>query len=223
VIALEDVAKTYRSQRGVTVALAGVSLRVGQGQAVALVGRSGSGKTTLLHCVAGIERPDHGRVICLGLDLAALAPSALQRLLRERVGIVFQRGGLLSYLTVAENVAFPLSLNGMARRQRERRVLELLDRVGLAQAGRALPDELSGGETQRVALARAIAHRPQLLLADEPTASLDSASGGRLVGLMLELGREHGCTVLVATHDPDVVRLTEESIELRDGQVVARP
>jgi putative ABC transport system ATP-binding protein len=218
-IQLDDVRKTYRSRRGVTPALRGVSLSVGQGESLALVGKSGSGKTTLLHCTAGIERPDGGRVHCCGVALHTLAQRALGRFLREQVGIVFQRGNLLSYLTAAENVAFPLQLNGWTARERARRVAELLERIGLGEAGGALPDELSGGELQRVALARAIAHRPRLLLADEPTASLDTATGARLVGLMLGLAREGGCTVVVATHDPDVVSLADRRVELLDGRI----
>ena len=135
------------------------------------------------------------------------------------MGFVFQFGNMLSYLTVFENISFPLTLNNMGTREKNHRVAELLDRIGLADAGPALPYELSGGEVQRVAVARALAHRPKLLLADEPTASLDSATGKSLVDLMFAMGRENGCTMVLSTHDIEVIDLADQCIRIRDGRV----
>lgn len=184
------------------------------------MGRSGSGKTTLLYLIGGLERPDSGRIFCLDMPVHALKGRALSRFLREQVGFLFQYGNLLSYLTVAENVAFPLRLNNVPTARCESRVQELLERVGLADAARALPRELSGGETQRVAFARSIANEPKLLLADEPTASLDSVTARSLMDLMFRVGRDEGRTTLAATHDPEVAALADRTLRLEDGRVV---
>lgn len=218
-IDVQGVSKSYRSGRGRVAALSDVSLRVAAGGALAVLGRSGSGKTTLLHCIGGLERPDAGRVFCAGTAVHTLGPGALARFQRRRVGFVFQAGNLLSFLTVRENLALPLELNGILGRERDRRVAALLETVGLPGVGAALPRELSGGETQRVAFARAIAHGPAILLADEPTASLDSETGERLIGSMLEWATGHAATLVVATHDPDVVARVTAAIRLKDGRL----
>jgi putative ABC transport system ATP-binding protein len=215
---VQGVCKFYRSGRGQVAALSDVSLGVAAGSALAVVGRSGSGKTTLLNCIGGLERPDAGRVVCAGTEVHALGPSALARFLRQRVGFVFQFGNLLSFLTVRENLALPLELNGVFGRRRDRRVDALLETVGLPEVGAALPRELSGGETQRVAFARAIAHGPAILLADEPTASLDSHTGARLIGSMLDWVAGPGATLVVATHDPEVVARVTVAVRLKDGR-----
>jgi len=198
-------------------ACAGVLLGVA---VVAIVGRSGSGKTTLLHCAGGLEPPDSGRVTCFGEEIHALSRRELALFLRRSVGFVFQLGNLLSYLTVAENIALPMALNGIPRRERRRRTAALLERVGLGERGPALPRELSGGEMQRISFARAVAHRPKMVLADEPTANLDSATGRDLMALMQEIVREQRCTLLVATHDPAVEAIADEVLRLHDGRVV---
>lgn len=215
----QDVTKKYHSGRGTMTALRGVSFTVEPAAMVVVVGKSGSGKTTLLNCMGGLDRPDSGRVICCGRDLHRLLPRELSFFLRREMGFVFQFGNLLSYLTVFENIAFPLTLNAVAESEKTRRVLHLLERIGLPDAGRALPGELSGGEVQRVAVARAMAHRPKLLLADEPTASLDSATGRNLINLMFEMGRESGCTMVLSTHDTEVMDLADQCIRIRDGMV----
>jgi putative ABC transport system ATP-binding protein len=217
------ITKTYHSGRGKLQALRGVSLTLAPGAMAAIVGKSGSGKTTLLNCMGGLDRPDSGTVIVNGADLHALPPRALSLFLRRDMGFVFQFGNLLSYLTVFENIAFPLRLNGATRSEREHRTQELLERIGLAGAGLALPHELSGGEVQRVAVARALAHRPKLLLADEPTASLDSATGTSLIRLMFELGRESGCTMVLSTHDSEVMALADQCLHIRDGMLQEHP
>ncbi len=217
-----DVSKTYHSGRGKFQALLGVSLTLAPGAMAAIVGKSGSGKTTLLNCMGGLDRPDSGSVVVNGVDVHALPQRALSLILRRDIGFVFQFGNLLSYLTVFENIAFALRLNNVIRSERERRTQELLERIGLTMAGPALPQELSGGEVQRVAVARAMAHRPKLLLADEPTASLDSVTGTSLVELMFEMGRERGCTMVLATHDSDVMALADQCLHIRDGLLQAQ-
>jgi ABC-type lipoprotein export system ATPase subunit len=219
-IQLERVSKRFRSGRGTVQALSDVSLFLDSGKTMAVAGKSGSGKTTLLNIVGGLERPDEGKVTCFGIRMAALSEREVSLFLRRKVGFVFQYGNLLSYLSVFENIAFPLKLNGMERKERKRRVVELLEQIDLSDAARALPFELSGGEVQRVSIARALAHSPRMLLADEPTASLDSATGCRLIELLFEIGKHQGCTTLVCTHDPEIIRLADTSIQLKDGMVV---
>ena len=219
-IRLSKVGKVYRSGRGSVEALRDVSIHIRKGAAVAVVGKSGSGKTTLLNCIGGLERPSQGTVTCFGCDIHALSAKALSSFQRQNVGFVFQHGNLLSYLTVSENIAFPLVLNGIDGKQKIQRVAILLEKIGLPEAGAALPRELSGGEIQRVAAARAMAHFPKIFLADEPTASLDTATGKNLVQLIFDMGEEQGCTLVIATHDPEIFHLTEKTVHLRDGRVV---
>ncbi len=218
-----SVTKTYHSGRGTLQALRGISLAIAPGTAAAIAGKSGSGKTTLLNCMGGLDRPDSGQVFVNGIDLHTLPQRGLSLFLRRDMGFVFQFGNLLSYLTVFENIAFPLKLNNIPKLELERRTQELLERIGLAGAGPALAHELSGGEVQRVAVARALAHRPKLLLADEPTASLDSATGTSLVRLMFELGRESGCTMVLSTHDSEVMDLADQRLHIRDGMLQEHP
>jgi len=187
---------------------------------LAVVGKSGSGKTTLLNCIGGLERPDRGSVTCLGQDIHALTRRALSLFQRKHLGFVFQFGNLLSYLTVYENIGFPLALNGVPRKERDSRILGLLERVGLRDSQQALPRELSGGEVQRVSFARAVAHGPQVLLADEPTASLDSDTARDLLQLMLEVVQEQASSLIVSTHDPVVIKLADDILHLRDGRMV---
>ena len=186
---------------------------------MAVVGKSGSGKTTLLNCVGGLERPERGKVSCFGVDIHSLSGKALCLFQRRNAGFIFQYGNLLSYLTVCENIGFPLTLNGIRGKRKEKRTQELLERIGLHDAGAALPHELSGGEAQRVSVARAIAHSPKMLLADEPTASLDSTTGLNLIELMFDMGKEQGCTTIVSTHDPEIIDLADVNIQLRDGKI----
>lgn len=214
-----NISKQYQSGRGMVNALTGVSFSIDAGLTLAVVGKSGSGKTTLLNCVGGLEKPDAGSINCFGTDLHTLGRRGVSLFQRKNVGFVFQSGNLLSYLTVFENIAFPLFLNKATARNRTRRVAELLERIGLPEAGAAAPHELSGGEMQRVAFARAIAHSPRLLLADEPTASLDSETAEDLVRLMTGIGRDQGCTILLSTHDPEIVKLGDVTLNLRDGKV----
>lgn len=217
-IQLKGVHKTFRSGRGFVKALKNVSFAVGKGRTAAIVGKSGSGKSTLLNCIGGLERPDKGSISCFGHDMLALSAKALSEFQRQSVGFVFQHGNLLSYLTVYENIEFPLVLNGIDSNQRIERVKLLLEKIGLKAAEKAMPHELSGGEIQRVSAVRALAHSPKILLADEPTASLDTDTGKRLVDFMFNIGKEQGCTMIISTHDPEICELADRTVYLKDGE-----
>ena len=214
--------RTYRQGRREVRAVAGVDLDVAAGRLVAVRGRSGSGKTTLLNLLAGLDRPDAGTVHLGDLEISALPERDLVELRRRRVGVVFQTFGLVPILSAAENVGVPLRLVGAPRAEREARVAELLDAVGLTAHAAQRPYELSGGQQQRVAVARALANRPELLVADEPTGQLDSATGRAVMALLLELVHTRGVAAVVATHDPALVALADEVVDLRDGRL-SRP
>lgn len=218
-IRVQEISKEYRSGRGKVRALIDVSFTIEKNNTVAVFGKSGSGKTTLLNCLGGLEQPERGKITCFGVEIHSLSEKALCLFQRRNMGFVFQHGNLLSYLTVYENIAFPLSLNNFDKKTISKRVHELLEKVGLAETGPALPYELSGGEVQRVSVARAMAHSPQILLADEPTASLDTDTGRDLVQLMFKMGREHGCTMIIATHDQKIINLADAFLPLRDGRI----
>ena len=219
-IQLDGITKKYRSGRGYIQAIRDVSLTIETGDAVAVIGKSGSGKTTLLNCIGGLERPEKGKVISFDSDIYALSARNLSLFQRRNIGFVFQHGNLLSYLNVYENIAFPLILNGNKKPMIMNRVAELLEKIGLPDAAAAMPHELSGGEIQRVSIARAIAHLPRTLLADEPTASLDTATGKSLAKLLFDMGRDNGCTMILTTHDPDVSWRADRLIEISDGTIV---
>ena len=204
--------------RAVTV-LDGVSLDVARGECVAVTGPSGSGKSTLLGLIAGLDAPTSGVVEVDGIDLTRLDEDALAHFRRDRIGFVFQSFHLIPTLTAAENVAIPLELAGV-REAREHAAV-LLDDVGLAPRAHHYPSQLSGGEQQRVALARAVARRPGLVLADEPTGNLDSATGASIIALLLRLNRERGSTLVLVTHDAALAGQADRQIALRDGRIVA--
>lgn len=220
-----DVTKTYCTSRGRAsetsdvAALRGVSLEVEPGDTVAVMGPSGCGKSTLLHLIGGMDRPTSGDVVFDGRSISDLGDTELARLRRRDLGFVFQFFNLLPSLTVRENVALPLVLEGRERRLVRARARELLERVGLARREEHYPAELSGGEMQRVAVARAVAGEPRLVLADEPTGSLDSESGRGVMRLLSGLNRDLGVTLIVATHDADVADFAKRRILMRDGQI----
>ena len=201
-------------------ALRDVDLTVGRGQLVAVRGRSGSGKTTLLSLIGGLDRATSGDVVVDGRSVGAMSPEALVELRRRKIGFIFQAFGLLSILSAAENVEVPLRLVKAAPAKREERVATLLELVGLGQRGRHRPHELSGGEQQRVAIARALANRPDLLLADEPTGQLDSATGRSIMSLLRAVVRSEGVTAIIATHDPSLIDLADRVIDIHDGRIV---
>ena len=201
-------------------ALRDVNLAVGRGELVAVRGRSGSGKTTLLSLIGGLDRATSGDVVIDGRSIGGMTPDALVELRRRKIGFIFQAFGLLSILSAAENVEVPLRLVKAAPAEREERVAVLLELVGLGQRGRHRPHELSGGEQQRVAIARALANRPDLLLADEPTGQLDSATGRSIMSLLRAVVRSEGVTAIIATHDPTLIDLADRVIDISDGRVV---
>jgi len=208
VLSLEGVSKTYRGPR-VRSVLADVSLHVGRGEYIAIMGESGVGKSTLLNLIAGLDCPDRGEISIDGAALGALNDNALTRLRREKLGFVFQAFHLLPHLSVAQNVALPLALNGVARAIADARVADMLAAVGLASRSESRPRELSGGELQRVAIARALAHRPRLLLADEPTGNLDAESAALVLALLREQVGNTGAAGILVTHSPAAAATTD--------------
>ncbi len=216
-VRIEGVTKKFQSGRGTVTALSDVSFSIGADKFAAIIGKSGSGKSTLLNCLGGLEPPDSGKITCFGTSLYSLSKRELSLFQRQYIGFVFQRGNLLSYLTVSENIGFPLTLKNIRGKARLKRIDELLDRIGLVQAAKALPHELASGESQRVAVARAIAHHPKILLADEPTANLDTITGQRVVQLMHEMGRDDHCITIMVTHDMEVTEAATPIIHLKDG------
>jgi putative ABC transport system ATP-binding protein len=218
ILRCEALSKTYPSgDRRITV-LRDVSFELEAGTFLAVVGPSGSGKSTLLALLAGLEQPTGGRVVLDGALLSLLSEDERARLRAEKVGFVFQFFHLIPTLTARENVQVPLELRG---EEAGARAAELLERVGLADRGHHYPAQLSGGEQQRVALARAFIHRPRILFADEPTGNLDAESGRNVVGLMAELNRELGTTLVLVTHDPELAARAGRLIRLADGALVS--
>lgn len=211
--------KTYRRGGDEVAALRGLDIAVAPGELVAVMGPSGCGKSTLLHLLAGIDTPSAGRVLLRDSDLGTLDAEGRAAMRRAHMGLLFQAHALLPGLTVAENVALPLALAGVDRRERDARAGELLDMVGLGGRAHDLPDDLSGGQRQRVALARALANAPAVVLADEPTGSLDSATASGVLDAMAGLLRAHGTALVMVTHDPKAAARADRVIRLRDGRV----
>jgi putative ABC transport system ATP-binding protein len=221
IIELVD-AHRYYEQGPITVkALDGVSVRVEQGEFSVLCGPSGSGKTTALNLIGALDAPTSGKVLIEGVDIGDLDRTARARLRRDRIGFVFQAYNLIPVLTAFENAEFVLELRGVPERERRDKVMGILAAVGLSGMEQRRPDELSGGQQQRVAIARAMASDPALILADEPTANLDSGTGEALLDVMQTLNREHGVTFLFSTHDERVMGRATRLIRMLDGKIVA--
>jgi putative ABC transport system ATP-binding protein len=214
-IEARDVTKSF----GQTQALRGASVSVSQGEILALMGPSGSGKSTLLHCMAGIFPPDSGEIWFDGQRLDTLNEAERTRLRRTTFGFVFQFGQLVPELTTADNIALPLILNRAGRKPAYAQAGQWLDRLGLGDKAARRTGELSGGEAQRVAIARALAIRPRVLFADEPTGSLDSLTGEKVMSLLTGLAREQGTTVVLVTHDAGVAAYADRDVMVRDGVV----
>jgi putative ABC transport system ATP-binding protein len=203
---------------GSTSALHGASLSMEAGEIVAVMGPSGSGKSTLLHVVAGITRPDAGRVVFDGRDVTAMSDAARSALRRREFGFVFQFGQLVPELPCVENVALPLRLQGVKRREAERRALAWMARLEVDDVARKRPGEVSGGQGQRVAVARALVTQPRLLFADEPTGALDSLNGERVMSLLVVAAREFETAVVLVTHEPRVAAYSDREVVVRDGR-----
>jgi putative ABC transport system ATP-binding protein len=219
-VQLESVSKEYRNGAARVHGLLDVTLALAARELTVVHGRSGSGKTTLLNMIGGLDRPSSGRVAVDGVEVSSLPEEALVGYRRETVGFVFQSFGLIPILTAAENVEIPLRLRRLEPTERADRVHDLLRLVDLSDRANHRPQELSGGEQQRVAIARALANEPRLLIADEPTAQLDSQRGRTIMAVMRKLVDERGVSVIVATHDPLLIGMGDRMVELHDGAVV---
>jgi putative ABC transport system ATP-binding protein len=219
-IRLENVHKTYQTERIETLALSGIELAIERGEFISVMGPSGSGKSTLLNVIGLLDEPTSGRVVLDGEDATGLGDRRLSRLRNEKVGFVFQSFHLIPDLPVVDNVELPLLYRRMGHRERRRAATAALDRVGLGSRAGHFPGQLSGGQQQRVAIARAIVGRPRLLLADEPTGNLDSQMGDEVMAILEELNRDDGTTVAMVTHDPRLAERTGRTVRLFDGRRV---
>jgi putative ABC transport system ATP-binding protein len=220
VIELHEVKRIYRIGEVETQALRGVNLEIGDGEFTALVGPSGSGKTTMLQLMGCLDKPSSGTVVLNGQDISMLNANKRADLRRGTIGFVFQYFALIPGLTAYENVELPLLLTGVKAGERRERVTMLLEEVGLSDRARHRPDQMSGGEQQRVAIARALATHPLLVLADEPTANLDSENGRQVMEIMQRLNQETGTTFIFATHDPRVFDFARRTIKMQDGLII---
>jgi putative ABC transport system ATP-binding protein len=216
---LTDVTRVYKIGEVETRALNGVSISIGDGEFASLVGPSGSGKTTLLQLIGCLDRPTSGRVVIDGKDATNLNRNQRADLRKGTIGFVFQFFALIPTLTAYENVEMPLLLNGKSASERRQRVMDLLEAVDMTDRAHHRPDQLSGGQQQRVAVARALATDPKLILADEPTANLDTENGEQVMEIMKKLNQETGTTFVFATHDPRVIKYASRVVTLQDGLI----
>jgi len=219
IVDVKDVRKTYQQGKLDVAALRGLSLSIQKGEFTAICGPSGSGKTTLLNLIGALDKPTSGSVVLEGKDLSTLDRKELSEIRRDRIGFVFQAYNLLPVLTAYENAEIVMWVQGVEHEKRQERVSKLLAEVGLEGMEDRLPSELSGGQQQRVAIARAIAANPAVVLADEPTANVDSETADTLLDIMEKLNREHGVTFLFSTHDPKVMDRARRLVRLVDGKV----
>jgi putative ABC transport system ATP-binding protein len=220
VVKIENVTRVYQVGKVETQALRGINLSIESGEFTALVGPSGSGKTTLLQMIGCLDQPTSGRVFINGKDVTTLNRNQRADTRRGTIGFIFQFFALIPTLTAYENVEMPLLLNGHSPKERRERVMELLKAVDLTDRANNRPDQLSGGQQQRVAVARALAPKPTLILADEPTANLDTENGKQVMEIMQRLNKETGVTFIFATHDPRVINFAGRVVTLQDGLIV---
>ncbi len=220
VIETRDLCRYFGDEDIRVKALDHVSIEITRGEFTAVIGPSGSGKTTLLHLVGGLDNPTAGQVLLSGTNIADMSGAALSDFRRDHIGFVFQAYNLIPVLSASENIEYIMLLQGVAAAERQRRVKEMLALVGLEGLGERRPRHLSGGQQQRVAVARAMASNPDLILADEPTANLDSATGIALLDIMRDLNQNHGMTFVFSTHDQKIMDRAQRLIYLEDGQVV---
>jgi putative ABC transport system ATP-binding protein len=215
-----ELRREYRVGKDTVVALGGVDFAIQKSEFVAIVGPSGCGKSTLLNLLGGLDQPSAGKVLLDGHDLSGFSEEQLADIRRQKMGFIFQRHDLFPVLTARENIEFPLLLGGKNPDERKIRSDELLKRIGLWEKADHLPDELSGGQQQRVGIARALANDPLILLADEPTGNLDSATGAEIVNILIGLTRDHDLTLVMVTHDPKVASQADRILTLLDGHLV---
>jgi putative ABC transport system ATP-binding protein len=219
-IHLDKVSKLYRTDRVETTALDNINLEVGKGEFISIMGPSGCGKSTLLHLMGLLDEPSNGTVALDGKTIDRYGDRQLARVRNERVGFIFQQFHLVSDLSVADNVEIPLLYRKMSNRERRKASLAALDRVGLSSRTQHFPTQLSGGQQQRVAIARAIVGKPRILLADEPTGNLDSQMGDEIMGILEDLNKNEGTTIVMVTHDPRMAEKTHRVVRLFDGRQV---
>lgn len=219
IVRLDETTKLYQQGQMEVRAVDSLSLQINKGDFAALCGPSGSGKTTVLNLIGGLDVPTSGKVYLEGQDLGSLSRSQLSAIRRDRIGFVFQAYNLIPVMTAYENAEFVLNLQGVPKNECHEKVMTILDAVGLGGLENRKPDEMSGGQQQRVAIARAIVTRPAIVLADEPTANVDSATSDSLLELMIKLNNESGITFLFSTHDQRVMNMAKRLIKLRDGQI----
>jgi len=219
-IQLVNVSREYGEGK-VVQALSDVSLTIGRGERVAVMGPSGSGKSTLLNLICGLDEPSEGEIKIDGTDIASLDDDARTRLRREKIGMIFQTFNLLPTLTASENVALPLRLNGASKKEADARAAAMLGKVGLGERAAHRPDQMSGGERQRIAIARALIFLPPVLLADEPTGNLDSKTGEEILALLDNLHAEFNTTILMVTHNEEAAGHCDRIVRLRDGKVIS--
>ncbi len=219
VISIDNISKIYRTGEVTVEALKNVSLTIVKGEFSAIAGPSGSGKSTLLNIVSGLDKPDGGTVELGGKAMTAMSASELSDFRRDHIGFIFQSYNLIPVLTVEENIEYVMLLQGVPKKERRERVAKILTEVGLDGMQNRLPIHLSGGQQQRVAVARAIVSRPDIILADEPTANLDSKTGHDLLDMMKELNEKHGVTFLFSTHDRMIMEHARRLITLHDGEI----
>jgi putative ABC transport system ATP-binding protein len=220
VVELTDVTKSYRVGDVDVPALKGISFTIPRGRFSVIIGPSGSGKTTALNLIGCIDTPSTGKVVVDGQDVARLTDNALSDFRARTVGFIFQNFSLIPVLSAYENIEYPLLLLGLPVRERRERTLRMLEAVGLADQRRQKPNQLSGGQKQRVAIGRALVKEPALVLADEPTANLDSATGAAIIALMREMQRRTATTFVFSTHDPQLMSHADETFAIRDGVLV---
>jgi putative ABC transport system ATP-binding protein len=220
IVTCTGVSKTYLQGKLEVVALQDINLSLEAGSFVALAGPSGSGKTTLLNLIGGLDRPDSGRIVVNGRDYSNLGPSGMAELRLQTIGFVFQTYNLIPVLSAIENVEYVMLLQAVPSRQRRERALKVLEEVGLGGLENRRPAELSGGQQQRVAVARAIASNPSIVLADEPTANLDSSTGEGLLSLMKDMNESGGVTFIFSTHDAMVMDFARRTVTIRDGRII---
>jgi putative ABC transport system ATP-binding protein len=218
---LKQVSKSYRLGAVKVVALQRVDLEIRASCLTVLCGPSGSGKTTLLNLIGGVDRPDTGTVVLADRPVQQLSDDEMSDFRARHIGFVFQNFSLLPVLTAYENVEYPLRLTGASRAQRANRVGQLLESVGLAAHANHRPNELSGGQQQRVAIARALSVNPRLVLADEPTANLDTQTGASIISLMRQMQQEHQVSFVISSHDPQVVEAADDTVMIRDGAIAS--
>ena len=219
-IRTEGLKKIYRVGKERVAALAGIDLEIEEGEICCIVGQSGSGKSTLLNMLAGLEKPTKGTIVIAGKRVTSMDEERLALFRQENLGFIFQSFNLLPQLTAVENAALPLMFSGMSRKQREKRAMRELDKMGIAARAKHRPSEMSGGQQQRVGIARAFVPRPKVIFADEPTGNLDTQTTGQVMQAMLERVAKYGITLVMVTHEPSLAACGDRIVTLSDGKIV---